>query len=184
MQSRGWILSVLAALVVSGCYDWRGAVVHTAGFEHHCPEERVRILGDDGDAMARSVQLDVCGEERLYRDVGGARAYVWVDYTEGLGDVSARTGSSGAETQRPATETLAYSDTVRARIAAASTSILACTGVDSTAVEAQWSSSGAVAFRIPGQSDPAIDGCIGAAIGVVEVPSGVTPDRLLHPIAR
>jgi hypothetical protein len=59
--------AVAVMLMLSGCYDWRAAVVHTAAFEHHCDERRVRILGDDGDRMARSVHLDVCGSERTYR---------------------------------------------------------------------------------------------------------------------
>ena len=68
--------------VLAGCYDWRAAVVQQASFDHSCPPQNVQIIADNGDNMARAVRVDVCGNERLYRDLGGTRMYLWQDTTE------------------------------------------------------------------------------------------------------
>ncbi|MEQ9075796.1 MAG: hypothetical protein RLP09_18210 [Sandaracinaceae bacterium] len=79
----GRVLAVLAAAItLVGCYDWNRAVRDQASFDHGCPPERVQVLRDNGDGMARAVWLDVCGERRIYRDIGGSRIYLWQDMTE------------------------------------------------------------------------------------------------------
>lgn len=69
-------------LLLAGCYDWRAEVSRQASFDHSCPVERVRVIADNGDQMARAVRLDVCGRPRMYRDIGGTRMYLWQDVTE------------------------------------------------------------------------------------------------------
>ena len=59
---RRALLAALAITTLGGCYDWRAEVVNQASFYHNCPSERIRILGDNGDGMARAVRLDVCGQ--------------------------------------------------------------------------------------------------------------------------
>jgi hypothetical protein len=60
-------------------------VQNQASFDHGCPAQNVVILSDSGDPVSRAVWVDACGQRRLYRDLGGQRAYVWVDVTEGGG---------------------------------------------------------------------------------------------------
>jgi hypothetical protein len=77
-------LLFVTSTLLCGCwltYDWEGAVRSQASFDHNCPEERVVILRDNDNLQARSVYLDVCGNQRLYRDIGGSRAYIWQDMT-------------------------------------------------------------------------------------------------------
>lgn len=96
--------------LIAGCvYDWRREVARTAAFEHECTRERVRIVSDDGNPMARAVQLDVCGERRVYRDLGGRSAYVWVDTTTSLATDSGgeRRAERTADTPRRRAPTLA-----------------------------------------------------------------------------
>jgi hypothetical protein len=69
-------------LFLTGCYDWNAAVRRQASFDHGCPEEQVEVLRDNGDGMARAVWVDVCGQQRIYRDMGGTRMYLWQDMTD------------------------------------------------------------------------------------------------------
>jgi hypothetical protein len=40
-------------------------------------------VANTDDAASRTVDLKVCGKERRYRDLGGAKIVTWVDVTEG-----------------------------------------------------------------------------------------------------
>ena len=73
-----------AGLIGCAPYDWRAEVANQASFDHRCPVEAVRVLRDNGDRMARSVELDVCGRIRMYRDIGENR-FMWQDMTEAQG---------------------------------------------------------------------------------------------------
>jgi hypothetical protein len=88
---RRWIW---VFVLVVGC-DWRGMVSDTAARDHGCPRDQVRVLSDNGDAMARQVELDVCGSRRIYRDIGGRNRYLFVDTT------TLTTGGEGERTVRP-----------------------------------------------------------------------------------
>lgn len=126
-----FVLPALVALgvLVSGCYNWRAEVVRTAGFEHGCPPERVRILGDDGNEMARSVRLNICGEERLYRDVGGARMYLWMDATATTSEGTRMPATSPGLPASVTARTGPWSDAaVLALLRQIHEPVLACTG--------------------------------------------------------
>lgn len=92
---------VAVTLVTLGGCSWVPGLVNAAALEHGCPSDRVRVVADDGNEMARTVQLDVCGSRRVYRDVGGARATVWVDTTP---------ASAGGEAGAPGSTPEAWSD--------------------------------------------------------------------------
>ena len=79
---RNALLGVVLVSILSGCYHWQTEVTKQASFDHNCPVENVRILGDNGDNIARAVRLDVCGNRRMYRDIGGDQIYLWQDMTE------------------------------------------------------------------------------------------------------
>jgi hypothetical protein len=77
-------LAAAACVLLGGCwltYDWQDEVRRQASFDHQCPEHQVVILRDNDNSQARAVYLDVCGRQRLYRDIGGRDAYVWQDMT-------------------------------------------------------------------------------------------------------
>jgi hypothetical protein len=63
---------------------WQPRLVHQASYDHGCPEEQVRLLRDSGDVLSRTVDLEVCGKDKRYRDIGGNRSTVWVDVTHGV----------------------------------------------------------------------------------------------------
>lgn len=71
-------------LTLSACFghDWQSTVVNQASFDHNCPVERVHVLRENGDRIARAIWVDVCGRDRLYRDIGGTQAYVYQDMTD------------------------------------------------------------------------------------------------------
>jgi hypothetical protein len=52
---------------------------HWPAFEHKCPEAQIKVIREDADIWA--YELDVCGERRLYRDIG-AEGFYFVDVTE------------------------------------------------------------------------------------------------------
>jgi hypothetical protein len=71
---------VLASAALSGCgakpeartpaID-RAELVKSAGFDHGCPAEEIRVLATEQDFSAAShYLLDVCGERRTYKRVG------------------------------------------------------------------------------------------------------------------
>lgn len=84
-MSRKLLPLLLVILVSTGCYDWASLVVRQASFDHQCPEERVSVVRDDRHGMTRAVVLDVCGRQRMYRDVGESQTepvYMWQDVTD------------------------------------------------------------------------------------------------------
>ena len=81
-MKRPMCLLAVLGLFLTGCYNWNSAVRGQASFDHDCPEAQVRVLRDNGDGMARAVWLDVCGQRRIYRDIGGTTGYLWQDMTE------------------------------------------------------------------------------------------------------
>ncbi len=85
-----------------GCYDWRAGVSNTASLQHQCPARNVRVVNDNGDGYARVVELDVCGERRVYQDLGGARGYAWVDQTPRAAEGPERAPSAPRATRSPA----------------------------------------------------------------------------------
>ncbi|MCB9600729.1 MAG: hypothetical protein H6721_04100 [Sandaracinus sp.] len=82
-MSRFLPLTCVLALSLSGCGGgWQSRVISQASFDHSCPEPQVHVLADNGDRMARAVRLDVCGRQRMYRDIGGSQVYLFQDVTE------------------------------------------------------------------------------------------------------
>lgn len=183
--SSRWLSSLLALLIV-GC-NWADGLRRAASVEHGCPQENIHVVADDGDNMARTVQLDVCGSRRIYRDMGGRQAVVWVDVTTptGGGETPATVAAPVQEIAAPApVDPAQFPGLVRARIDAHAGRVLACAGAESGAIEATWSESGAVALSLRGEVDPAIAECVSASIGSIEVPAGAAPGHLIHPVTR
>ena len=77
-------VAVSAILTLVGClvYDWRAAVTRQAAFDHSCPLQRITVIRDNGDPTDRAVVLDVCGNTRMYRDMGGTETYLWQDMSD------------------------------------------------------------------------------------------------------
>lgn len=186
MNIRAAHLILLLALAgIAGC-NWADGLRNAAAVEHNCPVDRVEVLSDDGNGMARTVQLDVCGQQRVYRDMGGARAVVWVDVTSTSGGESppATPPAPPAQVAVAATAPADFPAFVRSRIDANGARVLACTGADSGAVEAAWTEAGTVTFALRGEADSAIGECVSAAVGAISVPAGAAPGHLIHPLAR
>lgn len=186
------LTGVLVGLLAPGCaYNWRSGVTETASLQHGCAPEQIAVRSDNGDEYARVVQLDVCGQRRVYQDQGGRYGYAWVDTTP-----PTHGGEQPAQVQAPTPEAIhaapasmaipttevPFAGSVRARLDARAAAILTCTG-SSVAIEARWSSSGVVELAARGITDPTVAQCVGAAIGAIEVPEGTAPGQLLHPIA-
>lgn len=185
------VSALLISLFFAGCYNWRQGVSETASLQHDCPVSNIVVVADNGDGYARVVQLDVCGQRRVYQDLGGRSGYAWVDMTP--------EPTSGAEAPpqqqspqqiggtSPAATAVTRDDdpfiaSIRARIDERRSGILACSG-GSIALEATWGESGEVQMGARGVTDPAIAQCIGAALGAIQVPAGVAPGRIIHPVA-
>jgi hypothetical protein len=45
-------------------------------------------VSDDGNALARRVRADVCGDSRLYEHANGGATYVWRDVTGSTEDAA------------------------------------------------------------------------------------------------
>jgi len=73
---------VLACVSLSACFRWQDGLIKQAAFDHRCSEDRVEVLRESGDPVSRTADVTVCGKERRYRDLGGARAIVWTDITD------------------------------------------------------------------------------------------------------
>lgn len=75
---------VAAALAVIGCgYSWQAELRRHAALQHGCPEDRIVVLYDNGNRLARQARIDVCGEEHLYENVNAGASYEWRDITAG-----------------------------------------------------------------------------------------------------
>lgn len=186
------ILTALLSMLASGCYNWRAGVTETASLQHSCPPEQIRVLGDNGDGYARVVQLDVCGQRRVYQDLGGARGFAWVDQTPVTVGAEAPRQPAAAAAREPASTSLPtasasdpFAVSVRRRIDERATAIFTCNG-GPVAIEAQWDNarSATVEFRARGVTDSGVAECIGVALGEVFVPPGTRPGRIIHALAN
>lgn len=166
-------------------------MTQTAAVQHSCPPDQIQILEDNGDGYARVVQMDVCGERRVYQDQGGRHGFVWVDQTpitagaEGPAQERTIASTSPSSTAAPTSTTDPFAASVRARIAQHAVAILVCSG-GPVAVEAHWdpSRSTTVALNVRGVNDAAVAECIGTAIGSIAVPSNVSPGRVVHAVSN
>jgi len=176
-------MAALCAMGLTGCYNWRAGVSDTASLQHQCPAPNVRVVNDNGDEYARVVELDVCGERRVYQDLGGSQGYAWVDQTPRQAAPSApQTEERATEApQASAEDESGFPRFVRTRIDRYRTQILACTG-GPAAIVAEWTE-GSVRLGIRGERDMAIAQCVLSAVGTIEVPAGTPPGRLIHPVA-
>lgn len=197
-MKRWHSIGVLIGIVcLSGCYDWRAGVMQAASLDHGCPSSRIAITGDDGHGSARVVALQVCGERRVYRDVNASTEFhVWVDTTTG-GDIDAVTYEGARPDGRALVGSARSSDVaspvpssdseglVRAHLNDRAEAVLACTGGASVAIEAGWDSSQPVVRFSPRYiSDPAVVGCILAALGALDRPAESEEGHLVHAVAR
>lgn len=183
----------VAALALAGCHDWRAGVTDTASVQHGCPPERIRILEYGGHRLARVVELDVCGQRRVYQDINGSTGTMWVDQTPTssggeapiqLAALPALPDVTPAATSISAQPEPAFAATVRERLQERASAILTCTG-GPVAIQARWAaSSPAVELAARGVTDPVVAQCIGAIVGAIEVPPGTPPGELLHPITN
>ena len=167
-----------------GRYSWRTGVTNAASVQHGCPVTDIQVVNSNGDLYARVVELNVCGQRRVYQDLGGQRGYAWVDQTP-------RTESAPAREVAPPSETVVvaavaspegpFSSLLRSRIDAARSTILTCTG-GPAAIVAEWIE-GPVRISVRGETDVAVAQCVASAIGTIDVPAGTVQGRLIHPIA-
>ena len=72
---------------------------------------------------------------------------------------------------------------VREHIDAHAPGVRACTGGGGVAVEAVWAAGGVVEFRVHGEDDDAVNDCVAAAVGALNVATR-TPGRVLHPVTE
>ncbi len=62
----------------------RDNLVNIASAEHACPPQHVRIVAENWNHPA-IMQLNVCGQHRVYRDMrGSGSTYYWIDTTGGI----------------------------------------------------------------------------------------------------
>lgn len=181
-------------MLASGChsYGWRAGVTETASLQHSCPPEQIQIRGDNGDGYARVVQLDVCGQQRVYQDLGGRYGYAWVDQTPvTVGAEAPAQAQPLASTPQassiavPTSSSDPFAASVRAHITERASAILACSG-GPVAIEAIWdpSQSTTVSLSARGVTDTVIAECIGASIGSIAVPPGAPPGRIVHAVSN
>ena len=71
------------ALVLSLCAcvsgRARSMVVQQASFDHRCPHDDIVVLEENTDIW--TYRLNVCGQEKMYRDRGGDKTFQFVDVT-------------------------------------------------------------------------------------------------------
>lgn len=175
------VMFALCAMGLVGCYNWRAGVSNTASLQHQCPAPSVRVVNDNGDEYARVVELDVCGERRVYQDLGGSAGYAWVDQTPRTETARSEDATETEVASAVASAEGLFPSLVRSRIDAARANVLACTG-GPTAVVAEWTE-GPVRISVRGESDVAVAQCVASAIGTIEVPRGTVQGRLIHPVA-
>ncbi len=63
------LVALFAMSCRNGPPEWEDRVTGLASWEHDCPIRGVRVLRDSG-GRNRTVDLDVCGVRKRYRDVG------------------------------------------------------------------------------------------------------------------
>lgn len=74
--SKGVSALALTTGLMTGCatMGWtsdKGALVKTAAFDHNCPAEQVKILGEQEEGIgAASFRLDICGKTHVYKRAG------------------------------------------------------------------------------------------------------------------
>ena len=76
------LATVIAILVLTACTassNARQKVLQTASFEHRCPIDKISIVQENDKIWA--YVLDVCGQQRLYRDMG-EKQFQFVDVTD------------------------------------------------------------------------------------------------------
>jgi len=78
------LLALLLPLLACAGTTWQTRIVNQAAFDHRCSADQIQILRASDDTVSRSVDLSVCGKERRYRDIGGSKAFVWLDVTNGF----------------------------------------------------------------------------------------------------
>ena len=52
-----------------------------ASVDHDCPTKQVSVISSKGPIASRVVVLNVCGQRRTYRDVGGTTNILWQEVT-------------------------------------------------------------------------------------------------------
>lgn len=155
---------------LAGCGPtWQQRLARTASVQHNCPIERVQVLTlDQWDAV---YAVSVCGERRIYQPAG----LVYVDQTPEHDEPSPPLSSTSGGAEG------VFARTIRSRIDATRSNVLACTG-GPTAVVAEWSV-GQVRISVRGETDVAVAQCVASAIGTIDVPRGTVQGRLIHPVA-
>lgn len=152
---------------LGGC-SWVPGLINAAALEHGCPRERVSVVADDGNQIARTVRLDVCGSQRIYRDVGGARATVWVDTTPAsAGGETTATGARDTARQAPAM----WSDLqVRDLVRELDPMIRACTGGVPLTLTIVLDDSGRIRSADGSGGPPAERECVARILRTVDLP--------------
>ena len=72
---------LLVGYLLTDCVSTQGRVVKQASFDHDCPPEKIHVLSEDTSIWA--YKLDVCGQNRKYRDLGNEKEFQFVDVTDG-----------------------------------------------------------------------------------------------------
>lgn len=76
----GALLVVVSTL--AGCGTYMKGAIRTASLDHQCPREQITVV----ESVRETAVLQVCGQRRVYRDIGGASAIVWTDVTRTAGN--------------------------------------------------------------------------------------------------
>lgn len=79
LQPLGRGVTLLALLFGLGACgnDWQRRLIATAAADHHCPEERVRLV--EWTRGGRSAELSVCGQRRVYHNTGGRGGAIFAE---------------------------------------------------------------------------------------------------------
>lgn len=181
MRRAGLYLALVVSVTSLGCgpaYDWRPDVRRTAAFEHGCEIDRVEILGDDGDIVSRSVRLNICGQVRLYRDIGGAYSVVWMDATSTVGG-DLGSDAPPAEPEPPPPPPQWSSEAVLGVLRQIHGPILECTGGAELQIWVTLNRSGLLS-NVSGINHLAEDvrACVIEAVGRAAAPGDGSPRRV------
>ncbi len=80
---------IATVLAVCGCgYSWQADLRRHVALQRGCPEDEIRIIGDDGNRLSRQVRLESCGESLMYQHVNTGATYEWRDVTGSAADAA------------------------------------------------------------------------------------------------
>lgn len=152
---------------ITGCGGgWQSGLIRTAAFEHDCNDEDVHILEVLRPAAGRprAVRLDVCGDERIYRNTVSG----WLDFTHAV-----RSDDGDAAGSAP-TEHRSDAD-MRALLRELNPQVMACTHDTPLSPHLTLDTNGHLIEVTGLPADAAQQSCLRAVFARVEVPGEAAP---------